>query len=209
VVRLKTLCLLPQSQPMNFLAHAYLSGNDPEVLFGNFVADGIKGTAAAAYPSGIKRGISLHRAIDQYTDSHEVVKQSVSRLQPVFHKYAVVIVDIYYDHFLARYWQEYSNEDLVAFSQKVYKTLIMRHRWLPARTKRALPFMIAQNWLVGYANLRDLDRVFKGMSRRARFDSGMENAVGFLKLHYMHFENDFRIFFPQLIEFCEQMEQEV
>jgi acyl carrier protein phosphodiesterase len=209
VVYLKTLNLSPQFQPVNFLAHAYLSGSDPEVLFGNFVADGIKGTTAEAYPPGIKKGIVLHRAIDQYTDSHVVVKQSVSRLQPVFHKYAVVIVDIYFDHFLARYWQEYSQEDLVDFSQKVYETLISRYRWLPPRTKRALPFMIAQNWLVGYANLRDLDRVFRGMSRRSRFDSGMEKAVGFLQLHYADFESDFRNFFPQLVAFCGPLKEDI
>lgn len=189
---------------MNFLAHAYLSGDDPEVLFGNFVADGIKGTAAENYPETIRKGIALHRRIDAYTDAHPVVKQSVERLQPKFRKYAVVIVDIYYDHFLARNWNEYSRRDLTEFSLWVYKQLIVRYRMLPKRTKRALPFMIAQNWLVGYANLRDLDRVFRGMAWRARFDSGMEHAVPFLKQHYAEFEKEFRLFFPDLVRFCEQ-----
>lgn len=189
---------------MNFLAHAYLSGDDPEVLFGNFVADGIKGTAAVDYPEAIREGIALHRRIDAYTDAHPVVKQSVARLQPVFRKYAVVIVDIYYDHFLARNWHAYCQKDLVDFTASVYKILIVRYRMLPKRTKRALPFMIAQNWLVGYANLGDLDRVFRGMARRARFDSGMEYAVPFLKQHYADFEKEFRLFFPELVRFCAQ-----
>ncbi len=188
---------------MNFLAHAYLSGDDPEVLFGNFVADGIKGTAAQDYPEGIRRGIALHRRIDAFTDTHPIVKQSVARLQPQFRKYAVVIVDIYYDHFLSRNWQNYSDQDLVAFSSTVYKTLIRRYHILPKRTKRILPFMIAQNWLVGYANLHDLNRVFRGMARRARFDSGMEHAVPFLKQHYSEFDEEFKLFFPDLINFCE------
>ncbi len=187
---------------MNFLAHAYLSGNDPEMLFGNFVADGIKGKQVATFSPGIQKGIALHRAIDHFTDNHPVVKQSIERLQPEFRKYSGVVTDIYYDHFLARNWNNYSHDDLTAFSLKVYKTLVMRYRLLPQRTKRALPFMIAQNWLVGYANLRDLDRVFRGMSRRARFDSGMEHAVDFLESHYTDFEKDFVIFFPELREYC-------
>lgn len=187
---------------MNFLAHAFLSGDDPDILFGNFVADSIKGKMIQRYSGNFLKGIELHRAIDTYTDEHAIVRQSVSRLQPQFRKFAPVITDIYYDHFLAANWHQYSQADLTTFSHDVYKILLRNHAILPPRSKRILPWMIAQNWLVGYANLKDLQRVFNGMSRRTKFDSGMDKAVDFLQANYTTFEDDFRSFFPHLERFC-------
>lgn len=189
---------------MNFLAHAYLSGDDPELLFGNFVADSIKGKALETFSSRVRDGVLLHRSIDAFTDQHYLVRECVLFLQPSFRKYSGVIVDIYFDHFLAIHWQKFSEKDLVNFASEVYKIMIMRFINLPARSKRIMPWMIAQNWLVGYANLRDLDRVFKGMSRRTNFDSGMENSVVFLKENYSFFEERFLAFFPQLVDHCEK-----
>ncbi len=187
---------------MNFLAHAFLSGDDSEILFGNFVADSIKGSMIDKYSSLVKAGVALHRAIDYFTDTHPVVRQSVSRLQPTFRKYAGVVTDIYFDHYLALHWKQYSAVELQDFASHVYMVLLKRYSLLPPRTKRILPWMIAQNWLVGYANLNDLQRVFNGMSRRTNFDSGMEHAVEFLKDNYPEFESDFKVFFPELRIMC-------
>lgn len=184
---------------MNFLAHAFLSGEDHQLLIGNFVADSIKGKQLQHYSTGIKKGVMLHRAIDTYTDQHDVVKVSVNRLRPEFNRFSPVIVDIYFDHFLAVHWKDYADIELSVFTSNVYKVLIRNFSKLPQRSKRILPWMIAQNWLTGYANLHDLQRVFNGMSRRTKFNSGMENAVDFLKEHYPCFESDFRRFFPDMI----------
>ena len=184
---------------MNFLAHAFLSGDNPEVLFGNFVADSIKGKMIEKYDGSMLRGVHLHRAIDAYTDQHPVVKESVKRLQPEFLRFSPVIVDMYYDHFLATNWASYSSRELSAFSVEVYRVLLRNFSKLPPRSKRILPWMMAQNWLTGYANLADLHRSFLMMSRRINFESHMENAVDFLKLHYADFEQDFKEFFPDLI----------
>jgi acyl carrier protein phosphodiesterase len=184
---------------LNFLAHAYLSGDDPELLFGNFVADSIKGKTLETFAPKVRDGVMLHRSIDAFTDQHPLVRECVALLQPTFHKYSGVVVDIYFDHFLALHWQKFSEKDLTQFASGVYRVMIMRFVNLPPRSKRIIPWMIAQNWLVGYANLRDLDRVFRGMSRRARFDSGMENSVGFLIENYSFFEEKFLAFFPLLI----------
>ncbi|MBU1010312.1 MAG: DUF479 domain-containing protein [Bacteroidetes bacterium] len=187
---------------MNFLAHALLSGTDPDILFGNFVADSIKGKKIEAYPDKVRLGVDLHRAIDSYTDTHPVVVESVARLRPEFRLFSAVIADIYFDHFLARNWTAYSQADLHVFAAGVYRILLKRYAILPPRSRRILPWMMAQNWLVGYANLRDLQRVFNGMSRRSAFDSGMEKAVDFLKLNYAEFEQDFARFFPDMILFA-------
>lgn len=153
------------------------------------------------YDTDIQRGIILHRAIDTFTDEHPVFRESSRRLMPRYGLYSRVIVDIYYDHFLARRWEEYSSTDLTDFVQSAYKLLIRNYLILPARSKRILPFMIAQNWLAGYASLQDLQRVFNGMARRTGYKSGMENAIVSLKKDYTKYETEFRRFFPEIIAF--------
>ena len=187
---------------MNFLAHYFLSPEDDQIALGNFIADAVKGKKFEKYNDKIKNGILLHREIDNYTDKHPVFRRSAQILNSKYKKYSGVIIDIYYDHFLAKNWKDYSKTDLVDFVSQAYKILIKNYFILPKKIKRILPFMIAQNWLVGYANLNDLQRVFNGMARRTTFDSGMENAIFDLKNNYTTFENDFREFFPDLIEFC-------
>jgi acyl carrier protein phosphodiesterase len=185
---------------MNFLAHLYLSGKEEDVIVGNFVADAIKGNALHNFPEGMERGIRLHREIDNYTDQHPLFRASRSRLSPKYRMFAGVIVDLYYDHFLAKYWAEYSDEDLKHLVSRTYFLLIRRFHLLPARSRRILPFMITQNWLVGYRDLNSLQIVFNGMSRRTSQPSGMENAIGDLKAGYALYENEFRTFFPEIIK---------
>ncbi len=185
---------------MNFLAHLYLSGKEEDVIIGNFVADAIKGNSLQRFPEGMERGIRLHREIDHFTDSHPVFKTSRSRLVPKYRMYAGVIVDLYYDHFLARYWNEYSEEDLSQFVASTYFLMIRRFNLLPPRSRRILPFMITQNWLVNYRDLNSLQRVFYGMSRRTSHPSGMENAIQDLESGYAMYENEFRTFFPEIIK---------
>jgi acyl carrier protein phosphodiesterase len=184
---------------MNFLAHLYLSGQEEDVIVGNFVADSVKGNSLGKYPEGMERGIRLHREIDHYTDHHPVFRASKSRLSPKYRMFAGVIVDIYYDHFLAKYWSEYSEEDLKSKVSKTYFLLIRRFHLLPPRSRRILPYMVTQNWLVGYRDLNVLQRVFNGMSRRTAHPSGMENAIQDLQADYSSYENEFRAFFPEII----------
>src|SRR5688572_23493915 len=100
---------------MNFLAHLYLSGDFDELMIGNFMADFVKGKPSPSIHPQIVKGIELHRQIDTYTDTHPIVKASKVRLQPTYRKYAGVIVDMYYDHFLAIHWQKYSSVSLHEF----------------------------------------------------------------------------------------------
>jgi acyl carrier protein phosphodiesterase len=194
---------------MNFLAHLYLAGEDEEIIFGNFIADAVKGNSINGFNDGIKNGILLHREIDSFTDNHPVVKESIKRLRPKYRMFSGVIVDIYYDHYLAKYWDDFSDCDLRKFVSGAYSLLIRKYGLLPARSKRILPFMITQNWLVGYSNFYSLERVFKGMSRRTRFLSGMENAVEDLKRDYSAYEDEFRQFFPDIIEHVEKISGKV
>lgn len=189
---------------MNFLAHLYLSGtNDPELLAGNFMADSIKGGGGiASYSEGMQRGVRLHHAIDHFTDTHPVTAQSKARLYPGFHKYATVIVDVYYDHFLAANWNRYSPIPLADYAQWVYGLLEERADRLPERTRNMLPWMKKENWLYYYSTIEGMHGIFTRMARRTRFDSKMELAAEALRKDYRLFEDEFNAFFPELEVFC-------
>lgn len=183
---------------MNYLAHLYLSGNDPELRLGNFIADHLKGVSPQQYSPGVQRGIRLHHAIDRYTDSHAVVAESKRRLQPQFRKYAPVIVDIFYDHYLAQRWAQYHPEPLAQYAAAIYREMQAQEELLPERARGMLPFMVKHDWLTNYAQLEGIQRVMNGMSRRSRFDSGMERAPSVLAEHHHAFGEEFDRFFPDL-----------
>lgn len=174
------------------------------MILGNFIADHVKGKEILNYPETVRKGIVMHRAIDTYTDQHPVVKQSIARLRDDFHKYAGVIVDMYYDHFLSVLWDDYSQINIHEFTKTRYDTLNSFQAILPARSARLLFYMERQNWLLSYANLDGMQQAFNGMARRTTFVSNMEFAVANLKSGYTEFGNEFRLFFPDLQSFVQE-----
>lgn len=188
---------------MNFLAHLYLSGADEQRMIGNFIADHVRGSSINQLPPDIRHGVQLHRKIDHYTDHHPVVAETKSRLRPVVGKYAPVVADIFYDHFLARNWNRFSDTPLEAFAGSFYKLISRHDEWIPERTKRMLSFMIPGNWLVSYAEIEGIERVLKGMSRRAAFVNDMDMGGLELKKNYNDYQDEFNRFFPDLIRFTE------
>ncbi len=187
---------------MNFLAHALLSANEPDILVGNFIADSIKGNQIEAFSPAVQRGIMLHRSIDQFTDTHEEVKKAVSLMRPYFQKYTPVVMDIYFDYFLSINWDSYSDESLKSFVRQVYFCMMKRFTQLPPRSRYILPWMIAQNWMASYGDYKELDAVFRRMAGRTRFVSNMENAVSLLKKHEAELQQHFNKFYPELEAHC-------
>lgn len=183
---------------MNFLAHIYLSGQNEEVAIGNFIGDFVKGNQLERYPVQMQRGILLHRHIDEYTDSHPLVMQSKTRLREKYRHYAPVIVDIYYDHFLASLWSDYHSTTLKKFTEDFYKIVQTRHQTLPEKAKRTYHFMQMDNWLYHYQFVDGIRQALTGMSRRTTFESRMEYAADDLLLHYEEFKHEFQQFFPEL-----------
>ena len=190
---------------MNFLAHIYLAGDDQELIIGNFIADMVKGRQIENYQDGVIRGIELHRKIDSFTDNHPIVDQSKRRLRNRYRLYSGVIVDMFYDHYLARNWNEYSIQPLPRFVSHAYGLLLKNYFMLPVRAKNLLPFMIASNWLVNYSNLDKLKQHFQGLAKRTPFKSGMETAVEDLEQYYDEFGAEFAAFFPDLIAYVERL----
>lgn len=189
---------------MNFLAHIYLSNNDDNLVLGNFIADMVKGRQIENFSPEIIRGIQLHRKIDQFTDAHEIFLKSKRRLTSRYRHYSGVLVDMFYDHYLAKNWADYSNDDINDFVKNAYDILLKNYIILPPRAKKILPYMIASNWLVNYADLGSLQKRFAGMAKRTTFESGMENAVYDLRENYDLFLHEFKAFFPQLVDYVNQ-----
>jgi acyl carrier protein phosphodiesterase len=184
---------------MNFLAHLYLSGNDPLVRLGNFIGDFVKGRDLAdRYEPAIVRGIELHRMIDEFTDQHPIVKQSKMRLRPKYRHYAPVIVDIFYDHFLAAGWDNHSDQLLPDFAEECYHFIQQQSATLPEQVNWMLPHMAQGNWLVNYAKMEGIHRALSGMARRSKFDSKMDESILELESHYNEFKVEFEEFFPLL-----------
>ena len=186
---------------MNFLAHIYLSGEDDRITIGNFIADKIHGKAYKKYPIDIQKGILLHREIDTFTDAHPIVRQSTKRLHINYGHYSSVIVDILYDHFLAKNWETYSNIPLKDFSVSFYNLLKESYEILPLRIQNLMPFMIADNWLLNYSKIEGVQQVLDGMNRRTKYKSKMNEATKELKIYYNEFEEEFTLFFDELITF--------
>lgn len=188
---------------MNFLAHIYLSGDNDMITIGNFIADGIKGKKYKKYPTEIQIGILLHREIDTFTDAHPTVRESTKRLHKNYGHYSGVIVDILYDHFLAKNWKSYSNENLDNYVERFYDTLKDNFEILPLRIQKLMPYMIADNWLLSYAEVDGIKRVLEGMNRRTQNRSKMNEATSELRKYYLEFEDEFTTFFSDLREFSE------
>ena len=189
---------------MNFLAHIYLSGDDELVKIGNFMADGIRGKQFEKYPETIQKGILLHRAIDTYTDSHPIFRKSTKRLHQRYHHYAGVIVDIFYDHFLAKNWTKYAEIELKIYVAEFYQSMNNHYELLSEKAQNILPYMEKQNWLLNYQSIEGIQQILTQMDRRTNNKSNMRFATEELTSHYNDFENEFTIFFEEIKNYSSQ-----
>ncbi|WP_033957881.1 ACP phosphodiesterase [Psychroserpens jangbogonensis] len=184
---------------MNFLAHIYLSGDNEMITIGNFVADAIRGNKYKLLSPEFQVGVKLHRHIDTFTDAHPIVRQSTKRLHKNYSHYSGVIVDILYDHFLAKNWHKYSDVPLETYIDDFYECLKENFDILPERFQKLMPFMLADNWLLSYAEVDGIQRVLNGMNKRTEYKSRMNLATHELKEFYSEFEDEFTQFFEELI----------
>lgn len=186
---------------MNFLAHIYLSGENDLIKIGNFMADGIRGKKFENYHPDIQKGILMHREIDTFTDNHPIFKKSTKRLHDKYHHYSGIIVDIFYDHFLAKNWTKYSDEPLDVFVDNFYSSLKTNYDLLSERTKEIMPYMIEQNWLYNYRTTEGIARILIQMDNRIKNSSNMRFSIEDLLEFYNEFEEEFSAFFEELRSF--------
>jgi len=189
---------------MNFLAHIYLSGDNDLIKIGNFMADGIHGKHFDNFPIDIQKGIILHRAIDTFTDAHPVFRQSTKRLHANYHHYSGIIVDMFYDHFLAKNWSNYSTESLDNYTEGFYQSLRDNYDFLNEKTQKMLPYLTKQNWLMSYQTIEGIERILAQMDTRMKYESNMRFSVAELQTYYSEFEAEFTSFFEEVTTFSEQ-----
>lgn len=187
---------------MNFLAHAYLSFNHPEILVGNMISDFVKGKKKFDYSQGVQHGIFLHRRIDTFTDSHEATKEAAKFLKPEVGLYAGAFADVAYDHFLANDLNEFTDDSLQQYATKTYSTLTEYYHVLPAPFQSLLPFMQSQNWLYNYKSIEGTKRSFEGVVRRARYLNSSTGVFDLFKKHYNSLQMCYNAFFPFVKEFA-------
>ena len=186
---------------MNFLAHFFLSGDDPALMTGNFLADFISNREVNELPEEIRRGIVLHRQIDQYTDAHAAVRQSIQRLYPRHRKYAPVLVDVYYDYFLIHNWAQFTKEDFSAFRERAYAALRLYLPAMPPSLHPRVLGMVQADWLSSYGVDEGLEYTFMRMKSRTSMPEQLEGAVETLKVFREEMDAEFRWFFPEVLGF--------
>lgn len=183
---------------MNFLGHLFLSGDEPLVTVGNFMADAVKGRDLSRYDPEVERGIRLHRAIDSLTDEHPLHRTGRARVREHAGRYAGVVMDLFYDHLLAAHWQQWHPEPLTSYAQRMYRLLHSHEAILPERTRRMLPYMMQGDWLSSYARIEGLGRALEGLSRRAPRGAAMQGAEQVLVEHFERYRTEFEEFLPEI-----------
>lgn len=185
---------------MNHLAHLFLSQSEIDLMVGNYIADHVKGNALQNFSKPIQNGILMHRSIDEFTDKHHIVKKSKERLYEKYHKYAPVIVDMFYDHILAKNWEDYSPIPLKSFCSNAYMLLKSRYPLFPKSAQKMYDHMSEHDWLFNYSSMEGMQKALNGLSQRARFDSHMNEATHDLQRDYEHYKEEFNLFFPELLK---------
>jgi acyl carrier protein phosphodiesterase len=190
---------------MNFLGHLYLSGDDPLVIVGNFMADAVKGRDLSRFDPRIEQGIRLHRAIDHFTDGHPAQRTGRGRARIHAGRYAGVVMDLFYDHLLASSWQRWHPEPLPQFAQRMYALLHSHRSLLPERTRLMLPYMVQGDWLTAYARLDGIGRALAGLARRVPAGAPMVGAEMVLQEHMEHYRGEFEEFLPAIRAHIQQL----
>lgn len=194
-----------QADRMNYLAHVLLSHHTPAAITGAMLGDFIKGRPPEHWDAEVRNAILLHRAIDRYTDAHPLVGSSRSLVSTARRRFAGILIDIFYDHFLARHWASFHRRPLAVFTRHVYGVLLPQRPRFPARLQRILPWMAQDDWLASYAEVRAVGAAVNGVARRFRYPERarvLHGAVEELQQNYDPLEQHFLEFFEDLRSFA-------
>ena len=195
---------------MNYLAHAYLSFHQKDILVGNMISDFVKGRRKLDYSPEIQNGINLHRLIDSFTDSHPVTKEAKEIFRPVYRLYSGSFVDVIYDHFLAIDQGEFNEQSLMIFTEKTYNTLDDYSNVLPDQFSYLYPYMKTQNWLYNYRYRQGIQKSLGGVVRRAKYLTESDSAYNLFIENYEYLKSLYHVFFPEVkslsLEFLKDLE---
>jgi len=194
---------------MNYLAHLYLSEDEEESVIGSIIADFVKGPLVDQYNSEILKAIAVHRKVDAFTDTHEMVLKSRRLFSSERRRFAGIIIDVAFDHFLAKNWSSYSSLELGEFINKSYAILKRYRKFLPGDLMFAVPKMIEEDWLGSYRYLEaigiTLDKISRRIERKFGRENNLSGAIEEVKSNYNELETNFKVFFPELISYVENL----
>lgn len=186
---------------MNFLAHAYFSFDNKDILLGNMISDFVKGKKQFEFPPLVQKGILLHRDIDAFTDAHEATKTAKEVFRNTYRLYSGAFIDVVYDYFLANDTGEFTEASLFQFSQRTYTFLNENIDWMPERFGQMFHYMQLQNWLFGYRTKEGLHKSFGGLVRRAAYLQNSQPAVEIFETHIDFLQNCYTHFWPDVKNF--------
>lgn len=187
---------------MNFLAHQFLSFHQKDLQIGNLYGEIVRVKDYLKFPEGIKKGILLHRSIDSFTDTNEIVKESTVLFHPKYGKYAPVIVDVLYDYFLIKNWQLYTNQPFESFVGDCYSLFKTEFDGFDPKLKFIVKHLLEYDWFHNYSNYDGIRETLKGISHRSKFENNIDEAVVEMRLYENELNEHFKLFFPKIIEHC-------
>jgi len=183
---------------MNYLAHLYLSQDSSLSKAGNLMADFLKHVDLTKQPQGILDGIKNHQATDKFTDSHPVIQELKGEFDPSFRRFVPIILDVTYDHMLAKSWKQYHDEDLHAFTARCYNELAVVEHRMPDSMKNRLREIAKNDWLASYVGIEAVEKTLIAISNRMRFENRLDQSYGEVLQLYHLIEESFHQFFPEL-----------
>ena len=187
---------------MNLVAHQYLSFENKALQIGNLLGETVKGNQYLNYPEDIQTGILLHREIDTFTDSHEIVKQSSSYFHATQHKFSPIIIDVIYDYFLIKHWNNFSNTPFQEFKIECYQLFEDEQTNLPKKLQETIFYLLKYDWFQNYSTIDCFQQTLKGIGSRAKYSNNLHEIIPEFEKNYTQLESDFLIFFPQLFTHC-------
>ena len=188
---------------MNFLAHLFLGPSDPEQALGSLLGDFVRGPVGKLdLPTGVRQGIWLHRRIDSFTDAHPLIAMSRTRVSPERRRYAGIMIDMFYDHLLARHWDRFAEQPIGDFTARMYPLLRAQRAVIPASAWPAIDHMTEHDWLGSYARMASLHRALDNIALRLRRTNPLPGSASELEQDYAGFEADFLAFMPQVMAFA-------
>lgn len=194
---------------MNYLAHLFLSGSDEHVMVGNFIGDYVKGNTWNKFPENIKKGILMHRQIDSFTDSHPKFREAKTFFRDEFGLYSGIVIDLIYDHYLAKNWNKYSDLTLRTFAKRSHAVLLQNFMYLPVRVQSFLPFLIQHRRLESYASVNGIVQTLKIMSNYSSLPAKSDFVKETIQTNNNFFEVNFSEFITDLIKYTTEIQEKM
>ena len=189
---------------MNYLAHLFLSFEDKDIITGNFLGDLISNKDVKTYPAGIRKGVIVHRKIDSFTDEHPLVLKGVRRLYAKHHKYASVLIDIFYDYMLAKNWDKYSKETMQEFADRIYAALLSNKDHMSEKLQERVIGMTNANWLLNYQHTEGIAYAIERVKKRVSRPDLLEDSIASLLDNVEEMDKEFNVFFPEIIAYLRE-----